>query len=259
MLAYHNDAGVKARLLAQLEAHAAADEIVKGCYWSGGKGCAVGCTIHSGEHAQYEAQLGIPQMLAQIEDRIFEGLPLDRARTWPIAFASSIVVGADLSRVGWQFLHWLLTDRAVNPGMDHPLVRDAVRRCADILIPLTEGESVDESAARSAAESAESAEAAAAGAAWAAKAAARSAASAAAGAAAESAWAAARSAAKAAWAAAWSAIAESAAAAESASAAAGAAAESAWSAAGARSAAAAAYVLMADRLLSLLKAATCPV
>jgi hypothetical protein len=148
--AYHNDPAVKAAILAQLERHRLADEIIKGHYWENGKGCAVGCTIHSGRHAEYEPRFGIPQMLARLEDFIFEGLANGEAKTWPERFMGAIRPGADLSLVGWTFLHWLITDEAVNPGINHPTVRDAVRQCADVLAPLTKGAAPDRSAASAA-------------------------------------------------------------------------------------------------------------
>src|SRR5262245_12955032 len=135
MLAYHNRQTDKDAILVQLRAHYEADEIIKGQYWEGGKGCAVGCTIHSGAHVEYEPRFGIPQALARLEDTIFEGLPNGTAKEWPIRFMSAIRPGADLSHVSWQFLHWLLTDEEVNPGINHPLVRDAIKQCADVLVP----------------------------------------------------------------------------------------------------------------------------
>jgi len=54
LIAYHGDPEVKAAILAQLKRHRAADEIVKGQYWCDGKGCAVGCTIYSGHHAEFD-------------------------------------------------------------------------------------------------------------------------------------------------------------------------------------------------------------
>ncbi len=44
--AFHNNPKVKSKYLARVKAHEKADEIIKGTYWQGGKGCAVGCTIH---------------------------------------------------------------------------------------------------------------------------------------------------------------------------------------------------------------------
>jgi hypothetical protein len=249
MLAYHNDPTIKIAILAQLAKHREADELIKGEYWENGKGCAVGCTIHSGNHAEYETRFGIPQMLARLEDRIFEGLPNGKAKEWPERFMSAARVGADLSLVGWKFQYWLLTDEKVNPGINHPLVRDAVKQCADVLALLAKGEPVNEAraaaaearaAATKAAESARAAESAKS--AWSARAAAESAA-----------WAAesAEAAKSATWSAAWAAeSAESAKSAWSARAA-------AWAAesAEAESESESAYVLMADKLIELMQAA----
>ena len=185
MLSYHSDATLKARYLARVAGHAAADEIIKGRYWEGGKGCAVGCTIHGETHQDYERELGIPQMLAWLEDVIFEGLPNRLAKTWPERFLSAIQPGRELSPVGWRFLHWLLTGSRLGE-FTHPSVRDAVERCADALRPLTEGRPVDVMAANDAAAAAwqaakraELAPAVPIGAAWSAESAARAAESAA--------------------------------------------------------------------------------
>jgi hypothetical protein len=150
MLSYHSDPAIKARYLARVEGHAAADEIIKGQYWEAGKGCAVGCTIHGASHDNFELELGIPQMLAWLEDVIFEGLPNRMAKTWPERFLSSIAPGKDLSRIGWRLLHWLLTDSGFGDP-DHPMVRDVVKRSADLLLLLIEGQTGDPAAAKDAA------------------------------------------------------------------------------------------------------------
>lgn len=147
LTAYHGKQSEKDAILSQLRHHYDADELVKGQYWEGGKCCAVGCTIHGSDHSQYQPRFGIPEMLARLEDCIFEGLQNGSAKEWPLQFMGAIKPGADLSRVGWQFLHWLLTDEKVNPGINHPLVKDAVKQCADILLPLTKGLPLNESAA----------------------------------------------------------------------------------------------------------------
>jgi hypothetical protein len=150
LIAYHNQQSAKDAILAQLNLHRDADQIIKGKYWQDGKGCAVGCTIHSGNHIEYEPRFGIPVMLARFEDRIFEGLPNGKAKDWPIRFMSAIKPGQDLSLVGWKFLHWLLTDEKINPGIMHPLVKDAVAQCAEVVCNLAKGNPFDASAARSA-------------------------------------------------------------------------------------------------------------
>ena len=160
MKAYHNDPQIKADIIAQLEDHRAADQLIKGQYWEDGKGCAVGCTLHSGNFAEYEPRFGIPQMLARLEDCIFEGLPNDEAMEWPVRFMAAIEPGADLSLIGWKLLHWLLTDEKVNPGINHPLVAAAVKQCADLMATLAKGEPVTAESAERAAWSAWSAESA---------------------------------------------------------------------------------------------------
>ena len=137
MLAFHGKSEIKETYLARVRAHALADEIAHGFYWENGKGCAVGCTIHSGAHKNYETELGIPIMLARLEDRLFEGMSKGKSKEFPERFLSAIRVGADLSLVGWKFLHWLLTEELVS--RDHPKVKDAIKRCADVLVPLTKG------------------------------------------------------------------------------------------------------------------------
>src|ERR1700677_5366688 len=103
MIAYHGDPKIKADIIAQLGMHRRADQITKGRYWDGGKGCAVGCTIHSGNHAEYEPRFGIPSLLAGLEDCIFEGLPNDLAMEWPMRFMAAIPVGVDLDLVWPRF------------------------------------------------------------------------------------------------------------------------------------------------------------
>jgi hypothetical protein len=225
MQAYHNNESVKQLYLDRVAAHEAADEVVQGLYWENGKGCAVGCTIHSDQHSDYPELLGVPEDLAWLQDTIFEGLTPERAKTFPREFLAAINVGADLSKVGNRFMVWLLIDP------DHGVVQyadergaDAIRAVAALHQRVAEGDTVTDAewdAAQTAARAAEAAARAAA------EAAARAAA-----------WAAARAAWDTAWATAW--------AAEAAARAAGwAAARAAW----------AARAAQADKLLALLRAA----
>jgi hypothetical protein len=217
MKAFLNDPKVKTKYLKRVRAHFKADEIIKGKYWQGGKGCAVGCTIHSDQHKNYETELGIPEWLAMLEDKIFEGLPNERAKIWPGEFLRAVKVGVNLNNIEADVHIFLLEEKLNN--FDNNKYPDVVKSIKDI-IDLYKMGNLNPSAAWSAAWSA--ARFAAESAAW------------------SAAWSAARSAAEsAAWSAAWSAarsVAESA----------------AWSAA--RSAAeSAAYVKFADKLLELLR------
>ena len=110
MKAFHGKQEIKDEYIKRLQEHYDADEIVKGVYWEDGKGCAVGCTLHSGDHKAYEVELGIPEVLARLEDSIFEGLSPKDAKEFPLNFLNAVNVGSDLSQVGDKFLHWLLVD-----------------------------------------------------------------------------------------------------------------------------------------------------
>jgi hypothetical protein len=126
MKAYNNDAKLKERFIVELQKHYDADQIVQGTYgeengsW---KGCALACSLRSldiidgkelqteySTHQEYETRLGIPATIAHLEDRIFEGLPVDKEKEWPLRFGKAIPVGADLSLVTPKFLVWLLKD-----------------------------------------------------------------------------------------------------------------------------------------------------
>ena len=109
LLAFHGKQEIKDEYIARLEEHYKADEIIKGQYWENGKGCAVGCTIHSNNQAAYEDELGIPTAIAELEDVIFEGLPNKESKEFPLQLLKAINVGADLSKVADKFLIKLLS------------------------------------------------------------------------------------------------------------------------------------------------------
>ena len=246
MTAFHGRQEIKDKYLARVAAHRAADQMIHGVGWDNGKGCAVGCTLEAYDHARYESELGIPRMLAHLEDCIFEGLENGEAQAWPERFLAAIRPGADLSLVGWKFLAWL-----VPLTLERYATKDvavASEATVSILASLSRGEEISASAARSAAEwsaasAASAAERSAARSAEFAASAARSVARSAEFAA-SAAWSAARPAAE------WSAAEWSAASARSAEFAAWSAASAAWSAARP-----AAYKEMADKLINLLEAA----
>ncbi len=90
MQAFNNDQKIKEFYLSRIREHYKADEIIKGAYWENGKGCAVGCTIHSSNHEDYEKIFGIPISLARLEDSIFERLENSLAKEWPLKFLESM-------------------------------------------------------------------------------------------------------------------------------------------------------------------------
>ena len=177
MRAYHGNHELKERFVAEIERHRAADQIAQGHYWSNNRGCAVGCSINSlmrigdgarakrdplhflrerigtktqrqirhNQHTAYESLIGVPRILAKLEDGIFEGLPIERARVWPGEFAAAILVGADLSLVWPRFAVWLLVDaeHGVIRHAKTDKAREAIQQVATLHQQVVEGKTVD--------------------------------------------------------------------------------------------------------------------
>lgn len=132
MLTFEKNPHLKDEIERQLIRHYEADEIIKGKYWDMGKGCAVGCTIHSSDHMLYESLFGIPVMLARLEDCIFEGLSNELAKEWPLRFWRSIKPGLDMSFVGWKFLYWILDDEFAE-FQEHKIIGNSLMLCKGVI------------------------------------------------------------------------------------------------------------------------------
>jgi hypothetical protein len=134
MLTFHGSQELKDQRIAQVRAHRLADQLIHGQYWQDGKGCAVGCTVHSGDHMAYESELGIPVELAYAEDHIFESLPNGKALMWPERFLQAIPVGVDLraTHVNKRYVLALLTDE--KRGLMRLIRNDETRKLATELV-----------------------------------------------------------------------------------------------------------------------------
>lgn len=92
-------------LQSRVAGHIAADELIQGEYWEGGKGCFIGCTVHSDDASEARKLFGITEPILRIAESIFEDLPIDEAKAFFAAFPDAIECnGKDLSTVHWQFL-----------------------------------------------------------------------------------------------------------------------------------------------------------
>lgn len=131
MRAYHGSPAVKAELVARMNAHRAAGRISQYEYWdmdeeSGEwRGSAIGCAIEASDYNLAQEFLGIPEPLAQAQDRIFERLPAKEAADFAVAFFETIPVGGDLWRATHKFMAWLLSPDGV---MRQALTTDAAPR-----------------------------------------------------------------------------------------------------------------------------------
>ena len=94
-----------ATMLAEVDAHRAADQVVQGTYWTGSRGCFIGCLSHSSRAATLTERFGLPLPLVRLCEHVFEGLPADEAREFFSAIPRAIGSdGKDLSRLHWSFL-----------------------------------------------------------------------------------------------------------------------------------------------------------
>src|SRR5258708_31134223 len=150
---FHNDPKLKELILAQITAHEIADEIIHGKYWEDGKGCAVGCTIHSSDHMAYETKLGLPVFVARMEDYLFESMSNGHAKTFPRAVIESIAVGSNLS-TGMPKVLLELQKRNLKLN---PANKDFIQPVINLLSVWFETGEINERAADSAADSADSA------------------------------------------------------------------------------------------------------
>jgi len=155
MKAFHDDKKIQEKYLLRLEEHYKLDEIIKGQYWEDGKGCAVGCLLHSDNHSRFPIELGWPEWLGRLIDTLFEGVPNDKSKEFPLKLYRSIPLGFD----NWQHIYHQLCVfmlEKICKNTDNEIV---VKAICDV-ITLHKTESKDESAwsaTRSAARSAESA------------------------------------------------------------------------------------------------------
>ncbi len=99
MLSFHGKQEIKDKYLARVIKHRELDNIIQGTGWKNGKGCAVGCTLENYDHSRYPIELGLPEWLARLEDKIFEELNKEKALIWPERFLASIPVGVCVENV----------------------------------------------------------------------------------------------------------------------------------------------------------------
>ena len=178
MLSYKSNPKLKRMMVTEMKLHRKNDQIIKGTYSKMNgifKGCAVGCSIHSlnvrlkknlptNQHSIYESELGLPEWLARLEDFLFESLPDEEAKNFPVDLLTTIPVGVDLDPVQYRFKKFLLQDNfdCVHSLKDLDVrvklqVTEAIKLVMKVIEGTIETGKVDEAAARSARSAAESA------------------------------------------------------------------------------------------------------
>jgi hypothetical protein len=106
--AFYGNNKLKSDLIAQLNEHFIAEQITKGQYWENGKGCHVGCCIHSSSHSAMSMFFGLPLWLCYLFDVIFENLDNSDAQTFPVRSIEAIKVGSDIKSIRHELAIWRL-------------------------------------------------------------------------------------------------------------------------------------------------------
>jgi len=153
---------LKSALVAEIRKHREQDQVIQGNYGylEEGKfrGCAVGCAIDSlfvvgghdtpyylcNDHGIYERELGIPKILAELQDIIHEGLSDESFPTWPERFMEAVPTETDLSLVFPKFALWFLTDEKfgiLNYSIGAPH-QEAVEEASGLFSAIVAGEHI---------------------------------------------------------------------------------------------------------------------
>lgn len=128
MKAFHGKQAIKTKYLNRVVAHRKADNLIRGAWWTGGKGCAVGCTLEKYEHKAYETELGIPEWLARVEDTLYEGMSLKASKTFPEKFLKAIRPGANLEKIKSKFLIYVISGTLKNfDNKKYPRIVSAIK------------------------------------------------------------------------------------------------------------------------------------
>lgn len=178
MQSFHNDESFKAQMLEAAEAHRLADEYISGTYHDEDRevfhGCSVGCSLYDVQklrgvkvdgyenHSQLAEALGVPEWFTHLQDSLFEGVSAERRPKLTGELLGAIPVG--MTADAWEgvehklhiFIQTQNLERVKSLGFDDDVkakVLAAIQGVIDVRQKALDF-GWDESAARSAAESA---------------------------------------------------------------------------------------------------------
>lgn len=122
LMAFHGDPELKNRIIAQVNAHRAAGEIVPGpSFWDGTRGSLVGATVHSRDSADFEIATGVARGALAIAEKIwslgllrlwlhrepwkgYSASDIESLRAFPATWLEVIAPGADTRGVSRQIM-----------------------------------------------------------------------------------------------------------------------------------------------------------
>ena len=91
--AWHGSEELKKSFVDRLEEHRRKEELVQGVgYEKNGevKGCNIGCLFDHYDHAKGAKESGIPEILLRLADGLFEGLVMQKAGDFALAWPKAI-------------------------------------------------------------------------------------------------------------------------------------------------------------------------
>ena len=132
LLSFHGSEEIKAKYVDRVKVHTELDHLIQGEGWNGERGCAIGCTLENYSHSAYETELGIPEWLAHVEDKLFEGMSVDDSRLWPSQFLEAIQPGKDLNVILGPLMIFVL--HIALDQFDHEKYPDCKKVIDDVIL-----------------------------------------------------------------------------------------------------------------------------
>jgi hypothetical protein len=154
MHAFHDDPALKQELLARLQAHAQAGEILnRANVWHDGKGGPVACMVHDTDLAVWQQRTGVPRAVGSALDVAASYLDEpEQAARFVLEWVEAVEVGQDLRRVAPALIEWLLSDseHGIHRLAENEAVRQMIKRVADLHRRAATGDAPDEAEWRAA-------------------------------------------------------------------------------------------------------------
>lgn len=163
MKTFNNDPKLKEELVNSLRHHQKLDAFVQGEWLrknegkiegDGFRGCFYGCTMQTSDNpiGKFSEKYHIDIWFVALTERIFEGLPFEEAKKFPLCIIENLPVGVDLDLIKSEWFKTVLSDQLRFCGGSVE-VEAAIKKCINLFD--TPFNKISQHAAMTAAESAE--------------------------------------------------------------------------------------------------------
>ena len=140
MKTFNRDKGLKKELVKQLKYHQKIDAFIQGEWLTnvkaegnGFKGCFYGCTMQTADEPRkkFSEKYNIPLWYCYLTETIFEGLPQEEAKSFPVESIQILDVGIDLNKVRSKFNYKMLESQ-LEFCQDRPEVTKCIQQCTEL-------------------------------------------------------------------------------------------------------------------------------